>query len=151
MLSFFFLSLMFSWWRHYASKGKKNFKYLQCPRSQNSETYRSKFISKNLIFFNSKLNGRKLEFYTPLSFYCFELFWIWIHLYTYTIIVRDRVFLGMQDFNFAEILPKFCLILPKFEKNLPKLFPNLPKKFARRCGWSYAKNNRSTIHHRTSR
>jgi len=28
---------------------------------------RSKVISKNLIFFNSKLNGRKLEFNTPLN------------------------------------------------------------------------------------
>jgi len=27
---------------------------------------RSKFISKNLIFFNSKLNGRKLRFSIPL-------------------------------------------------------------------------------------
>jgi len=28
---------------------------------------RSKFILKNYFFFNSKLNGRKLEFNTPLT------------------------------------------------------------------------------------
>jgi len=34
---------------------------------------RSKFISRTLIFFNSKLNGRKLGLNTSLSYYIYKL------------------------------------------------------------------------------
>jgi len=38
------------------------------------------------------------------------------------------MFLGMQDFDFAQISPKFVQILPKFHPNLSKF---CPKNFLR--------------------
>jgi len=52
---------------HLAAKGKHNFKYLQFPTSQNSETEIKIYFKKSIFFLNSKLNNRKLEFNTPLT------------------------------------------------------------------------------------
>jgi len=41
---------------------REKFKYLQFPKSQNSDLNQNLFEKK---FFNSKLNGRKLGFNTP--------------------------------------------------------------------------------------
>jgi len=45
------------------------------------------------------------------------------------IAVRDRMFLGMQNFDFAHILSKLTNLItfPKFHLNFAKIYPNLPK------------------------
>jgi len=46
--------------------------------------------------------------------------------------VRDRMFLGMQDFDFAQILGKFIQILPEFAQILLKfvqISPNFAPNF----------------------
>jgi len=58
--------------------------------------------------------------------------------------VGDRMFLGMQDFDFCpnftkftQILPnlsKFNQIFPKFNQNSHNSFSNLSKKFVGGCG-----------------
>jgi len=53
--------LKFSWWRHSAAKKKKNSNIFSV-QGHRTLKHRSKFILKNLIFFNLKLNGRKLRF-----------------------------------------------------------------------------------------
>jgi len=54
------------------------------------------------------------------------------------IAVRDRMFLGMQDFEFAKsnhFCPNFALILPKSNQISPNLTNFSPqKKFDRGCG-----------------
>jgi len=52
--------LRFSWWCHFIAKGKK------ISNIFSFRGHRLKFILKILIFFHSKLNGRKLGFNTPL-------------------------------------------------------------------------------------
>jgi len=48
-------------------KEKNNIKYLQFPRSQNSETEFKIYFKISNFFLNSKLNGQKLGFNTPLT------------------------------------------------------------------------------------
>jgi len=48
----------------------------------------------------------------------------------YTHLHRYRMFLGMQNFDFAHhFFPNFASILPKFQLNFAQIQPNLPKKF----------------------
>jgi len=52
-----------------------------------------------------------------------------------TMAIGDRMFLGMQNFVFAQ----FCLNFPQIYPNLPKCCPNLPKKFAQIWAKNFAK------------
>jgi len=45
-----------------------------------------------------------------------------------TIPVGDRMFLGMQDFDFAQMLITFAQILPKSDQICPNLFNFFPKE-----------------------
>jgi len=71
------------------------------------------------------------HFFSPKTLLCFR---VW------GIAVRDRMFLGMQGFDFAQILITFVQILLKFTQishkfgsNLPKSNQFYPKKVARGC------------------